>query len=332
MTYSKRIENVYLQSVASIVGPKESKGPYGHYFDLRINDYYHNQKTFEEGEVKMIEDVIALSLKKAKIKQKRIDLVIGGDLSNQIAISSLAMKGIACSAIGVYGACATCTLSLGLASLYIEQGLINYALTFTSSSYPVAERQFRYPNNYGIQKKDSTTSTVTGAAAFIVGNRVSKIKISEMTIGRVYDPNKTDLNDLGSPMAYAAYKTINDHFENLDTSHDDYDLILTGDLSKVGSSVLLDCFKADGIILKNHQDAGRSIYYREKEKVYAGGSGAACISVMIAGYIIKEMLKGKYKKVLLVATGALFSSTLSYQKHSIPVVAHAITLEVNDEF
>lgn len=180
------------------------------------------------------------------------------------------------------------------------------------------------------KKKDSSTSTVTGAASFIVGRRKTRIKVTELTYGRVHDPNKTDLNDLGSPMAYAAYSTIKDHLENFKKTVDDYDLILTGDLSKVGTSVLLDSFKVDGIELSNHLDAGKIIYYREKEKVYAGGSGPACIGVITAGYIVEEMLKGTYRKVLLVATGALFSSTLAYQKHSIPVIAHALTLEVNE--
>jgi len=330
MSFSLRLNNVYLQSASSVVGPKEAKGPYGHYFDIAINDYYNNQKSFEEGEVEMAKAAIDLSLKKAKVKRSQIPLMFGGDLSNQIAISSLVMKGYSSSSIGVYGACSTMTLGLGLASVYVDLGLVDYALAFTSSSYPVAERQFRYPNDYGIQKKDSSTSTVTGAASFIVGRRKTKIKVTELTYGRVHDPNKTDLNDLGSPMAFAAYHTIKEHLENLNRNVEDYDLIFTGDLSKVGTSVLLDEFKIDGINITNHQDSGKSIYYREEEKVYAGGSGPACIGVMTAGYIVSEMLKGKYKRVLLVATGALFSSTLAYQKHTIPVIAHALTLEVSE--
>lgn len=330
MSFSVKLNNVYLQSASSVVGPKEVSGPYGKYFDLGIDNYYNNQKSFEEGEVEMAKSAIEISLRKAKIKRSQIPLMFGGDLSNQIALSSLVMKSYASSSIGVYGACSTMTLSLGLACIHVDLGLVDYALAFTSSSYPVAERQFRYPNDYGIQKKDSSTSTVTGAASFIVGKRKTKIKVTELTYGRVHDPNKTDLNDLGSPMAFAAYSTITDHLANFHEKAEDYDLILTGDLSKVGTNVLLDSFKIDGVNLLNHLDAGKIIYYREKEKVYAGGSGPACIGVMTAGYIVNEMLKGTFKRVLLVATGALFSSTLAYQKHSIPVIAHALTLEADE--
>ena len=328
MSVSVSFNNVYIQSCSSIGGPKEGKGPYGNYFDLIIDDHYNHQNTFEEGEVAMSSFSIKLALKKARLKKEDVPLMIGGDLSNQIAISSLVMKEFSSSSIGVYSACSTFSLSLGLASIFVENGISEYALSFTSSSFPVAERQFRYPNNYGIQKKETTTSTVTGAASFIVGKRKTKIRVSELTLGRVHDPDSYDLNDLGSPMAFAAFHTIKDHLVNFHSSIEDYDLIFTGDLSKIGSSVLYDCFKLENINLENHLDAGEIIYYREEEKMYAGGSGPSCIAIMSAGYVIKEMIKGTYKKVLLVATGALFSSTTSYQKKTIPVIAHAITLEV----
>ncbi len=330
MSFSIVFHNVYLQNASSIVGPKEMQGPYALYYDTSIKDCYFGQKSFEQGEVELIKKAIEIALKKAHLRMKDIPLVFGGDLSNQLAISSLAMKTLHTSAIGVYSACATIALALGLLATYVEYGSLENGMAFASSNYAVAERQFRYPNDYGIQKKDSTTTTITGAAAFILGRKKSPIRITELTYGEVYDPKQSDVNDMGSPMAYAAYRTIMDHLNNHHQSHLSYDLIVTGDLSAIGTKVLKDCFAHDGIELSNHLDAGLTIYKREQSQVYAGGSGPACIAVVTASYIIQEMLKRHLRRVLIVATGALYSPTVSYQKNNIAVIAHALTLEVEE--
>lgn len=328
MSFSMSFEDVYILSSGTVVGPKEKKGPYGHYFDTSVKNCYATKKSFEDGEIAMVKDAIQIALKKSKLQLEQIPMLFGGDLTNQIAISSMVSQDLPGAFIGVYAACATSTLTLGLAATYIHLGLIPYALAYTSSNYAVAERQFRYPNDYGIQKKESTTTTITGAASFVLSNQKSPIQVTEMTYGSVYNSKLSDLNDMGSPMAYAAYHTICDHLQNFHRKVEDYDLILTGDLSKIGSNVLRDCFRADGIELYQHKDAGSIIYHREEEKVYAGGSGPACIAVIAGSVVLKEMQEGKYQRVLLVATGALFSPTLSQQKHDIPVIAHALTLEV----
>lgn len=327
MSFHLNFHHVYIKAFASIVGKKEKEGPYGNYFDADVQDDYAGKKTFEEGEIYLAKTAIEMALKKGKMDIHEIPLVFGGDLSNQIAITSRVMKDLSSAAIGVYSACATLPLALGLASTYVENHAIQNGLVFTSSSKSVAERQFRYPNDYGIQKKDSSTVTITGSASFIVSSEPSPIQITSLTYGQVYDPHLDNLNDMGSPMAYAAYHTIQDHLASQKETVDDYDMIVTGDLSSVGTRVLKACFLEDGINLSNHMDAGNVIYHREKEKVYAGGSGPGCIATFVAGYVLKEMLKGTYKRVLVVATGALFSPTLSQQKNSIPVIAHAITLE-----
>lgn len=327
MSFHMNFHHVYIKSFSSIVGKKEKEGPYGDYFDESVKDDYVGEKTFEEGEIHLARRAIELALLKGKTEIGEIPLVFGGDLSNQIAITSRVMKELSNAAIGVYSACATLPLALGLAATYVDNKYILHGLVFTSSSKSVAERQFRYPNDYGIQKKDSSTITVTGSASFIVSREPSPIQITGLTYGKVYDPNLANLNDMGSPMAYAAYHTISDHLKSQNETMEDYDAIITGDLSSVGTKVLKACFKEDGIDLKNHLDAGNLIFHREKEKVYAGGSGPGCIAVFLAGYVLKEMLKGTLKRVLIVATGALFSPTLSQQKKSIPVIAHAITLE-----
>lgn len=329
MSFSMHFDDVYILSSGTVVGPKEKKGPYGHYFDHAVKNCYASKKSFEDGEIEMVKTAIDISLKKCKLSLEKIPMLFGGDLTNQIAVSSRVSQDLPGAFIGIYAACATSTLSIGLAATYIHLGVIPYALAYTSSNYAVAERQFRYPNDYGIQKKESTTTTITGAASFVLGRKKSAIQVTEMTYGSVFDSKQSDLNDMGSPMAYAAYHTIQDHLRSFHRQVEDYDLILTGDLSKIGSKVLRDCFHADGIDLYQHQDAGFLIYHREEEKVYAGGSGPACLAVMAGSVVLKEMQEGKYQRVLLLATGALFSPTLSQQKHDIPVIAHALTLEVS---
>lgn len=330
MSFSLSFKHVYLQNSASIVSLKEKKGPYGHYFDQVIDDSYFHEKSFELGEVKMIQSVIELVMKKSHLRIEDIPLAFGGDLSNQLAITSLALSAYDTSLVGVYSACATIASSIGLAATYIEHTTMPYNLAFTSSNYAVAERQFRYPNDYGIQKKDTTTSTVTGAASFILGKKKSPIKITGLTYGNVYDSKLNNVNDLGTPMAYAAYHTIKDHLLNNKETWNDYDLILTGDLSQVGSKVLKECFAQDGINLTNHQDAGLMIYHREDEKAYAGGSGPACLAVLLASYIMQEMYIKRLKRVLVAATGALFSPTIINQKNNIMVTCHIVTLEVTN--
>lgn len=323
--------DVYLLEASSIVGRKEHMGPYGNYFDAWENDPYIGEKSFEAGEILLLKKSIESVLEKAHLSMEEIPLFFGGELSNQLGISSQVMKEVSSSSIGVYSACATSVLSLILCASFIQSKTIEKGLVFTSSSFAVAERQFRYPNDYGLQKKDSATMTVTGAASFILSKEKSTISITEATIGKVFDPELKNGNDLGSPMAYAAFETLEAHFAYFHQNSEDYDLILTGDLSSLGSQVLKNCFLKEEKELLHHMDAGESIFYREKEKMYAGGSGPGAIATMIAGYVVKEMKKGNLKKVLLVATGALFSPTTLQQKMNIPVVAHAITFERRKE-
>ena len=79
---------------------------------------------------------------------------------------------------------------------------------------------------------------------------------------------------------------------------------------------------------KNYEDCGLILYDINKQNVYAGASGPACSSLVLCSYILKEMEKGKYKRVLFVPTGAIFSPTKVFQKESIPSIAHAISFEV----
>ena len=133
---------------------------------------------------------------------------------------------------------------------------------------------------------------------------------------------------MGSVMAPAAYDTLKVHLEdfNIETSY--YDLILTGDLSSVGKEILISLLKQDGININNHNDCGLMLYDIKNQKVESGGSGAACSALVTYSYVLEKLKTKELKKVLIIATGALHSSTSVQQKNSIPAIAHAIALEV----
>ena len=322
--------NVYLQSTYTIVGPKEYKGPLKAYFHAHFDDIYLNQKTYEKAEMEMIRNTIINTLKNLKIKEKDIGMAFGGDLTNQIACTNHAMKEFNIPFVGVYGACSTSMLSLALASIYVEN-YGDYALCFAASHNATSEKQFRFPNEYGVQKKPSCTFTVTGCGAAIVGRKPTYIKVRNCTIGRVVDSYQSDVNDLGAAMALAALDTLTKHLENTNTKIKDYDLILTGDLSKEGSQILRSIALYDNLYLdNNYNDCGLLIYDLEKQNVNAGGSGCGCCAVVTYAYVVDLLKTKKIKNALIIATGALFSPVSFQQEKNIPTIAHAITLEVSD--
>ena len=120
--------------------------------------------------------------------------------------------------------------------------------------------------------------------------------------------------------------------KNLKRSPNYYDLILTGDLGIYGKSILKEYMMTTYNIElgNNYNDCGTMLYDLDNQPVLAGASGPVCSALVGFGYIYKEMLKGKYKRVLIVPTGAVFSPTFTFQKESIPGIANAISLEVNE--
>lgn len=320
--------NVFIKACSTVSGPKEGKGPLNKYFDYIFQSQRANGKSFEDGEQIMVQKTIEILLKKAQLPLDKIDLTLGGDLSNQIAISNQIAKDLPLSFIGVYSACSTLILAMGLGSIFITNNYCKNVLCFTSSNFGTSERQFRYPLEYGIFKKPTTTITVTGSGACILTNEKSKIRVNAVTFGKVEDVFWNDVSDMGSPMAYAAYQTIKRHLINTHTTVEDYDLILTGDLSSLGSKILKELFAKDNVDLNNHLDGGNMIYAFDDKSKFMGGSGACCIALVTFAFIIKQMIIGKYQKVLLIGTGALHSSTSVQQGKSIPVVAHGIEIEV----
>ena len=323
-----KYNNVYLNETATVTGPFEKNGPLQSYYDKSYSDFYFGTKTWEDAESKLIEDSIDILLYKIGKTRFDIDILLSGDLLNQIVASNYAASTLNIPYLGIYSACATSIEGLIIASDMIESKKIDNAICSTSSHNNAAEKQFRYPVEYGGPKPKTTTFTCTGGVAAYISSDKSNIKIESSTIGSVVDMGIKDAYHMGAVMAPAAAQTIYKHL--LDTGRDIsyYDLILTGDLGIYGEKILLDFMKTEyNIELKNYDDSGTMIYDLENQDVYAGASGPACLPLVTYGYILSQMKKKKLKRVLLVGTGALMSTTMVNEKHSIPSIAHAISLE-----
>lgn len=327
---TRKFNNVYIGESYTIAGVYEKDGPLKDYFDLIYDkDLYYGCDTFEKAEEKMLSDSINKLINRAKLIDSDIDYVISGDLQNQIAATDYALRDHNIPLLGIFSACATFGEGLLIGANFIEGHMAKNIIVSTSSHNMVSERQFRNPTEYGAPKKKTTTFTSTGAASLLLTNKKTKIKLTSATPGIVMDANISDVYNMGAVMAIAAADTIKRHFDDLKIKPDYYDLILTGDLGIYGKDILIDYLKTKGYdISKNYNDCGLILYDRSKQPVFAGASGPASSALTLSSYILKEMEKGKYEKVLIVPTGAIFSPTRVFQKETIPSIAHAISLEV----
>lgn len=322
---SFKYENVYISSSYSVAGKKEKKGLIKDY-DLTLDDYYFNEKTFELAEVKMQNKVIENILYNNKLLDSNVDLIIGGDLINQISITSTNASKFHIPYLGVYSACATFNESLLVAANFIEHSKLNNIICLTSAHNLTAERQFRYPIEYGASRKLYSSYTATGAVGVLVTNKKSNIKIESSTIGKSIEYGITDANNMGAIMAPAAADTLANHLTELNRKLDYYDLILTGDLGEYGSILFKEVCKIKyKLNIKTHHDSGCMIY-KEDQDVYSGGSGPACLPLVLFNKIVKEK---KYKRILLLATGSLHSKVLVDQHRPLTAISHAISLEVS---
>ena len=321
--------NVYLKDTATVVGPYEKKGPLGSLFDKSYKDFYFNTKSFEDGDGNFLYESVMFLLKKMNKKAIDMDLFISGDLLNQITSSSYTASKLGIPYLGIYSACATSVEGMIIASNLIEAKKINNCICSVSSNNNAAEKQFRYPVKYGGPKPKTTTFTVTGGASACLTNEKTNIKVVSSTIGKVIDMGITDVYHMGAVMAPSCADAIYNHLKNTKTNVGDYDLILSGDLGIYGKDILKEYMKTEyNIDLNNYDDSACMIYDINKQPVYAGGSGPACLPLVFYSYVLPRMKEGKLKKVLLVATGSLHSTTMVNLKHSIPSISHAICLEV----
>lgn len=324
-----KYDNIYIKCTSTVAGKFEKEGPLSKYFDKTYDDFYMGEKTFEQGEIKMILDNIDILLNKAKMDKSNIDLFISGDLMNQITPSSYAATKLGINYMGIYGACSSICLSMITASSMLLNKEVNNCICNVSANNSSSEKQYRNPTEYGTPKPPTSTFTATGCASAILTKEKSNIKIESVTIGKAVDYGIKDVYNMGAAMAPSASYTISKHLEDLNRSPDYYDLILTGDLGMYGKKILKELIKKEhNIDLKdNYEDCGCLLYDLKKQDVKAGASGPTSSALVTFGYIIDEMKKGNIKRVLLVATGALMSPTMMNQKLTIPSISHAVSLE-----
>ncbi len=316
-------------SCSSVVGKNEAQGPLGADFDLVFNNDGIGQSSWENAESELLFRAKKIAMEKAGLCIRDIDIVMAGDLLNQCTASTYANRNSGSPFVGLFGACSTMALSLALSAVMVDGGYAEYALATTSSHFCSAEKQFRYPLEYGCQRAPSAQRTVTGAGAFIVGkHRKREVFVTNVYFGKIVDLGVTDTSNMGAAMAPAAAESISEFLSLTETTPENYDMILTGDLGHVGSKLLLDyLYKRKGIdISANHKDCGVMVFDRSKQNVNSGGSGCACSAVVLASDIIKKLKNNELKKILFVGTGALMSPLTSLQGETIPAIAHIVEL------
>lgn len=311
----------------SIVGRREGEGPLGKYFDKIVDDSAYGEKTYEKAEARFFFDAMNGALKNAGLEGSELDAILGGDLLNQIVSTNYVARCFDTGFLGLYGACSTMAQSLLLGSVLIDGGYCEKVLCLTGSHFATAERQYRGPMELGNQRAPYSQWTTTGSGCSILGATGDGVKVSAATIGKVQDYGITDVINMGAAMAPAAVKTMTEHFKATKTNPDDYDMIVTGDLAKLGSDIVRELIKKEGYRLgQNYKDCGQLLYYCTQETAQ-GGSGCGCSAVIINSYILNKLKQGELKKVLFLGTGALMSTTVSQQGESIPGIAHAVVLE-----
>ncbi|SDT33667.1 stage V sporulation protein AD [Paenibacillaceae bacterium GAS479] len=314
---------------ATVVGPDEGDGPLAADFDLVHPELDMQQKSWEKAERLLLEQASDLAIKNAGISNEELEFFVGGDLMNQIISNTFAARSLGVPYIGVFGACSTSMESLAIASMIVNSGNGKHVLAGTCSHNCTAEKQFRYPTEYGSQKPPTAQYTITGAGAAIVAPSGSGPVVECATIGRIVDLGIKDPFNMGAAMAPAAVDTIQAHLNDTGRSPGDYDMIVTGDLASVGHRIATDLLKRNGVPMEQtvFNDCGLMIYDIARQKVQAGGSGCACSAVVTYGHLLKRLQRGEFKRILIVATGALLSPLSFQQGESIPCVAHAVSIE-----
>ena len=329
-------KNTYIPSSAvtvgawqAIVGQKEKEGPLGKYFDLYSNDEYFGQETYEKAEAQMQKEAMNRVFEKANLRDEDVDFIFAGDLLNQCVSSAYGSRDRGAGYFGLYGACSTVIEAAIIAAMTIDGGFAKRAVAITSSHFCTAERQYRYPLNYGSVRPPSAQWTVTGSGCLLLTDEdiPNMPKISAFCPGTIIDMGISDINNMGAAMAPAAADTLKKYFRDTKTSPDSYDLILTGDLGSIGHELVKTLLERENISLgANYLDCGMMIFDADKQDVHAGGSGCGCCASVLAAYVLPQMQAGLYKNVLVAATGALMSPTTNQQGESIPGISHLVEL------
>ncbi len=323
-----------LEGWASVAGKKEANGPLGKEFDILCMDSRLGQKSFEKAEAKLQNVAVSRALQKAGLESGSVDFILGGDLLNQCIGSSYGLRDFGIPFLGLYGACSTMAESMGLAAVLCASGAAGRCCAVSSSHFCSAERQFRFPLNYGGLRTPTAQWTVTGAGAVLVGDGDKKgpVSIRSVTFGRMEDLGITDINNMGAAMAPAAARTIGSFFADTGSSPTEFDLILTGDLGFLGSELMLRLLLQNGLDIRaQHADCGMMIYERRRQDVHCGGSGCGCSASVLCSGILRSLSEGRLHRILFIATGALMSTLSVQQGESIPAIAHLLQLTAGGE-
>lgn len=321
-----------ISASASVVGQKEGEGPLGEYFDRVIDDPMAGQNTWEEAESEMQRQLVEELLIKSGLQAKEIRYFFAGDLLGQLIATSFGISGFEVPIFGLYGACSTMGEALSLAAMTVSAGYADNVIAMTSSHFGSAEKQFRFPLDYGNQRPLCATWTVTGAGGVILSaSGESDICVSGITTGRIVDYGIQDSFNMGAAMAPAACDVIYNHLMDFERRPEDYDAIYTGDLGSVGQTILIDLMDKRGFdISKVHHDCGVEIYDAGTQDTHAGGSGCGCSAATLSAQILRRIREGEYSRVLFVPTGALLSTISFNEGKTVPGIAHAVVIEKID--
>ena len=323
--------NASFISTGNAVGKKEYEGPMGSLFDIHDEDDRFGKDTWEKAESEMQRLAFNLSLKKADLGFEDIGALFAGDLLNQCVGSSYGLLGCMVPYFGIYGACSTSAEGIMLAATMTTHKVFKRCAVVTSSHNCSAERQYRTPIEYGGQRTPTSQWTVTGSGAFIIGDSdAGKVKIRAGMPGRVIDKGINDPNNMGAAMAPAIADTFCRFFSESNTRPEDYDLIVTGDLGHEGASILRELMATEGFEMgSRYTDCGILIFDKERQDTHSGGSGCGCSASILSSYIIPQIEKGRFKKTLFVASGAMMSPDSIKQGQSIPAIGHLLLFEAD---
>lgn len=320
--------NPVIISSACVGGKRESQGPVSDCFDYLSQDTYFGTKSWESAESAMIKKCFDISMQKAAIGTDALDYIYAGDLLNQCVSTAFGIKDSDTSVFGIYGACSTMAESLSLAAMAIDGGFANTVCAITSSHFCSAERQYRFPLNYGGLRTPSSQWTATAAGSLILSNSGAGPVVTHITTGKIVDAGITDVNNMGAAMAPAALETICTHFADTGRTPADYDVIATGDLGEVGTLILRDLAAQNGYdISTNHNDCGLMLYAKDDKDTKAGASGCGCSACVLSGYFLPKLKSGEIKRMLFAATGALMSPVTTQQGKPILGICHAVSIE-----
>lgn len=319
-------------STGTVGGPFEAQGPICNDFDILHDDNWLKEASFEKAQQKLMEEASQIAIKKSTIEKEQVNFFISGDLINQITPTSFAAETMEMPYLGLFSACSTSAESLAISAALLNTNGADYILSGTSSHHAAAERQYRYPNDYGGQKPPTAQWTVTGAGCVLLGKEGNGPVITSATIGKVINMGITDPFNMGGAMAAAAVDTIVTHLKERQVDASYYDLIITGDLGEIGRETSLDLLRKKNIQLagKQYVDCGLTIYSKD-QPVQAGASGSACSAIVTYGHFLNRMIRGEFNKILFVATGSLHSPLSIQQSDAIPCIAHAVSIEAGSD-